>query len=222
MKPLALTCLVICVFVALILGAAWRLRRKGATAVSVAAADCNGTFQGVVGNPFRAISLTDSGMHAIWSPPEFAQICDYASWEKQLLETADIERHIRAGAMIPLYLHADGVVAVEIRVGSAAAPVVLTEKENSWVVATSEDYLFVSQGIANLSGIEYIDGSTDPSVKSVQLAPGRYTAKIHLLEAPVSERTPDNLYPPDFLVLMHPEAGQPVYRTSEDTFTALP
>jgi len=56
----------------------------------------------------RRVFATDSGMVAVWQPEQFHGIVDYDTWERELLEDADISRHIQNGAFVPLNVHADG------------------------------------------------------------------------------------------------------------------
>ena len=48
----------------------------------------------------------------------FYKICDYDSWEKELLDNSDLVRHIRGGRFVPIYVHTDGTPVIELRVGS--------------------------------------------------------------------------------------------------------
>jgi len=70
-------------------------------------------------------SPTDSGMVAVWQPEQFHGIVDYDTWERELLEDADISRHIQNGAFVPLNVHADGAYECAIRAGSAETPATL-------------------------------------------------------------------------------------------------
>jgi hypothetical protein len=200
-----------------------RTPRDSAANPTVTAKFCPETFEGESTTRLQAVLPTDSGMHAIWDPSAYADICGYETWEKQVLETKDNERHVRAGHFVPLYVHADGSPAIEIRVGRADAPSALADAESAWVTASSEEYLFVSKGTANVSGIEYIGGKRDPAIRSLALPTGRWRVKVHLLEAPESVRSQNGLYPPDLLVLANPEtAAHGPYRQSEETFDRLP
>lgn len=88
--------------------------------------------------------------------------------------------------------------------------------------ARSEEYLFVSRGVVNVSGIEYISASPTADVQGLRLPRGRWVAQVHYLE------WPEDLYkgkrsPPDFLVLLNPEEERgKTYRVSVETFDRNP
>ncbi len=77
---------------------------------------------------------TDSGMHALWDSTSFSHICDYDDWEKEILDNADIERHISNGAFVPIYVHSDGTPSIELRVGNISQVEYIKERERPWVV----------------------------------------------------------------------------------------
>jgi hypothetical protein len=54
---------------------------------------------------------TDAGMHVVWDRAHFGNVRDYTSWERELLEHEDIERHIGAGELIPINIQSDGTFA---------------------------------------------------------------------------------------------------------------
>ena len=64
----------------------------------------------------RRAYATDSGMYAIWEPTAFSGVHDYATWEEQLLNDPDIERHIGAGHFVPINVHSDGISEIEVRI----------------------------------------------------------------------------------------------------------
>lgn len=171
----------------------------------------------------RAVLPTDAGLHMVWTPSAFAHICDYDAWEKELLEDSSLERHIAAGRLVPLNLHSDGAPAIELRVETGSPDTPLPASEQAWVRATSEPYLLVSEGVVNVSGIEYMGGSADGAIRSIALPAGRWLARVSYLEAPDAARSTDQLYPPDLLVRLWPEPLQPgTYRQSVETFDELP
>src|SRR5258708_3311363 len=58
---------------------------------------------------------TDSGMCVLWDRGHFVGVRDYPSWETELLEDVDIERHIVSGHLVPINIGSDGVFVVAVR-----------------------------------------------------------------------------------------------------------
>lgn len=191
---------------------------RGSTNSSSKSAECPGTPEVEVGDSLTAALPTDAGMHALWDPEAFSDICSIASWEDQVLEDRDIERHIAAGRFVPIYVHSDGAPAIELRVGTSSETAALRPEEERWHVSSSQPYLFVSHGSVTLSGLEYIHGDFEGPLRTLELPSGRWKVKIHYLSAEGEERSSDNMYPPDFLVTLNPEKTQNTYRTSVETF----
>src|SRR5579862_3852813 len=94
----------------------------------------------------RGPYATDCGMVALWDPASFQNVTDFDTWEPELVEDEDIERHIKVGAFVPLYIHSDGCFEVEVRVGGPGAFAVLSDRERQYLGPTSQAYLFRSQG----------------------------------------------------------------------------
>jgi hypothetical protein len=65
---------------------------------------------------------TDSGMHVLWDRRYFAKIVDYPTWESQLLEDADLVRHVDKGHLVPINVHGDGVFTFAVRTDPAEPP----------------------------------------------------------------------------------------------------
>src|SRR5688572_3317417 len=118
----------------------------------------------------RRVFTTDSGMVAVWQPERFHGIVDYNTWERELLEDEDISGHIQQGAFVPLNVQADGAYDCAIRVGSAATPATLSDRESRYLLISSEPYLFRSCGILSISGLEHIGRAPGDSGASVPLA----------------------------------------------------
>jgi hypothetical protein len=158
---------------------------------------------------------TDAGMHVVWDRAHFGNVRDYTSWERELLEHEDIERHIGAGELIPINIQSDGTFRITLRVASSTTPT-LTQEESRRVVSASEPYRFVGAGHIDVSGIEFVSAEPDPqSVASAPLAAGEYEARVFLLDwDDVSARTDDQ---PDFVVLLGATSSSR-HRTSASTF----
>ena len=78
----------------------------------------------------------------------------------------------------------------------------------------------MSHGNVTVSGIEYISGSFDKYnvSKTLELAQGRWTVTVFNLESEEKYRASDDLFSPDFLVILNPEQETIVYRNSVETF----
>jgi len=170
--------------------------------------------------PLRADLATDSGMLCVWDAQSFAGISDYASWEKELCEDADILRHLQAGHLVPLNL-GDGAFAVELRQGS---PDSMSAREREYLLVPSQPYLLNSTGRILISGIEQV-GSDPRRFLDLELAPGQYTVHIQLIdwiEEPGSKDANGNPTPnalPDLIVFIQPLGRDvPAYRKDLETF----
>jgi hypothetical protein len=163
----------------------------------------------------RADLATDAGMHLLWGREHFPQVVDYDTWEPELLEDEDIERHIAAGHVVPINIHADGMYAFTLRLDGDAR---LTPDEQKHVRRTSHPNRFVSLGHVDLSGIEAVEASvaTDGSVASAPLPPGEYSVPVFQMDyGKVRRRTDQH---PDFIVLVEPAVPGTSYRLAVDTF----
>ena len=167
----------------------------------------------------KASFETNSGMYGIWRPQAYANICSLSAWDGAFVKNESIEPYIRSGSFIPLYLHQNGDALIEVRIGSAAMPASPTSIEARWTTNASEPYLFESDGVLALSGIEVVNGSANPQVHALPLAAGRWTLTVRVLEPPY-ERSGKNDQIPNFLVLANPEIKPaPAYRLSVETFS---
>jgi hypothetical protein len=129
----------------------------------------------------KSVFSTESGMHGLWSPNAFARVCDLAAWERIFLKNEQIEPFIRQGSFVPVYVHEDGGALFELRVGSIISPAMPTLDESSWTTETSDPYLFQSDGVLALSGIEYLNGSPNSDVRAIPLPSGRWVVTIRVL-----------------------------------------
>ena len=167
---------------------------------------------------------TDAGMCALWSPASFHGVTDYGTWERGLLDDADIARHVRAGSVVPINIGSDGTFAVRVRAASGQENAVPTEREARFVLVSSEPYLFESQGGAFVSGLEQICRDPGPPALSVPIGPGRWAVTVHLVDweaepgskEPSGQPAPDAL--PDFLVLVNPAPSTEGFRQALATF----
>jgi hypothetical protein len=177
---------------------------------------------------------TDAGYWLLWQPEAFAHVRDYETWARELEEPADLERHVAAGAVVPITIGEDGAYRFDVRSawrarrrlrrGSEAA---LDERERRYLAAASAPYLLVTHGTAALTGIESVGAArtTRGGRLDLTLPAGRWVVTVHVLAwddepgmadphgQPVSGALPD------FLLLLNPEADEPpAYRLSAVTF----
>jgi len=169
---------------------------------------------------------TSAGMFALWSPEPFAGIHDYDTWEDELLEDDDIERHIRAAALVPINIRSDGAFGFVLRAGIIAQPATLTDREARYLTVSSQPYRLQCQDRACISGIEHIEAQPSEGwAHAIALAAGQYDVTIHLLDwkaepdTETADGTPIDGALPDFVVLINPSTeDQSAYRTNVQTF----
>jgi hypothetical protein len=172
----------------------------------------------------RRVFATDSGMLALWEPQRFRGITDYDTWERELLEDADIRRNIQEGAFVPLNIHADGAYDCMIRTGTVSEPAALSDRELRYLALSSEPYLFRSKGTLAISGLEHIGGSPGEAASLVPLISGDWVATVVLIDwgqepgARAQDGKPAKTALPDFTVLLNFPAGGECYRTKVNTF----
>ena len=169
------------------------------------------------------VGRTDAGMLALWNPTQFSTIVDYDAWERELLKNEDILQHVRAGHLVPINIGRDFAAGITARIEPLAGPK-LSEREARYLFASSEPYLYVSDGEMCVSGLEGI-GRDPPPSGVMAIAPGRYQVTIHMLnwddEPGAKDETgrPAAHALPDFLILVSPEpTPNSVYRTELETF----
>ncbi|MFC4612028.1 hypothetical protein ACFO9E_30315 [Streptomyces maoxianensis] len=168
---------------------------------------------------------TDAGMLALWDPQRFTGIVDYDTWDSELGEDEDVERHIRTGAFVPINIRSDGAFGVLVRIGGLGQHVRLTEREARHRLVTSDAYLFHSSGQVWLSGIEAVGADAWPGTAKCDLSVGRYSVVIHLIAweddpGSVNENgTPSKTALSDFVALVNPAvSGQDNFRSAVETF----
>lgn len=196
-----------------------RVRSLAALVGLAAAAGCTGgaSESSVAQHQLRGVYVTDAGMHALWSPEAYRDVGEH-NWEAHFIGNSSIEAHIARGEFVPINVHSDGAPVIDVRVDSEALPARLTEQEQGWLKVASDPYLFVSNGRANVSGIEYIGGPLTPAVGGISVPPGRWSAVVHLLHWPENSYDKKTRYPPDFIVTLHSETSATVYRQVTDPF----
>lgn len=171
------------------------------------------------GSVLRASLPTDSGMHGLWDPEAFRSICDFDSWAREFLNDESIEKHIVAGAFVPIYVHADGRPLIEVRIGSLETPARFSDEVEASASRRSKLYLFVSHGVLGVSGVEYIGGGLSHGARAIELKPGRWQVEIlEVQPRPTLEASAANRVP-NFVALVNPESqGRVEYRRTVETF----
>lgn len=172
----------------------------------------------------RGVYPTACGMHCLWDQAAFSAVGDYDSWERELLDDADIGRHIAAGHLVPLNIGSDGAMEVEVRVGTPGKPAELTAREAKYLIVNSEPYRLCATGPVGVSGLEHVAVPPGARVGTIPLPSGECAVTLHLIawdEEP-GMRTDDGPAAgalPDYLALINPHsaAGVP-YRTAVRTF----
>ena len=166
---------------------------------------------------------TMSGMWALWDYEEYKNISSVEEWEKSFLEDSDIEKQIDISKIVPININSDGCFKFRIKINEA-----LNERENKYVLAKSNEYLFKSSGTAILSGIENIakNISDDECLKAI-LPNGTLSVVIYLIEwdaEPKMQLKNGNPAPnalPDFIVSINTTTDiSKEYRKSIETFEA--
>lgn len=167
---------------------------------------------------------TDAGMFALWNAKTFKHITDYDLWEIELCEDEDIQKHILAGALVPINIGADGGFQFVVRVGNQNASATLNNREALYLAVSSEPYLLLTSGNAYISGIEGIRGDNLEEIPHIFLSQGRYTVTIHMLDWGAEDGARDASGNPtatalsDFVVLINPEIEKVQYRQKIVTF----
>lgn len=168
---------------------------------------------------------TDAGMHALWAPEPFADVHDHDTWDTELGENADIQRHVVAGNLVPINIGSDGAAAFIVRVGDRGEPARLSERETRYLLVSSQPYLLTTRGHAFVSGIEHVavDASQGPT-HAIHVANGKHSVTIHLIDwkaepdATRDDGTPVDHALPDFVILINPADHATNYRKNLTTF----
>ena len=172
----------------------------------------------------RGTFATDAGMLALWNGECFDGVIDYETWEHELIEDADIERHIRAGAFVPIYINSDGAFECVVRTADESGPACLSDREQQYHFMTSQPYLFRG-GEVRLSGIEKIEADPAGTIGRYSLKAQDYAVTVSMISwddepgAKDESGAPTPTALPDFVILMNiADTGSGSFRTSVQTF----
>lgn len=166
---------------------------------------------------------TGAGLFGVWRPSAFDHVNELDQWEDEVADDTALERHISAGAFVPINIGGNGAFQVAVR--GVEAPGGMSERERSHVLVTSEPYLLVSDGVLELGGLEAVGNYAGAEKVEIPLDRGRYAAVVHLVDwqaEPGSRGVDGNPSAdalPDFIVDIFTEArGAAKYRTKVETF----
>lgn len=166
---------------------------------------------------------TSAGLFGVWRASAFAYVSELEQWEDEVAETSNLERQISSGAFVPINIGGNG--AFQITVRGVEFPGSLSEREQSYLLASSEPYLLISDGVLELGGLEAVGNYSGAEKVEIQLDSGRYAVVVHLVDwqaepgsrEPHGEPASDAL--PDFIVEISADLpGQSGYRTKAETF----
>lgn len=171
----------------------------------------------------RGVYPTACGMHCLWDQAAFTGVSDYDTWARELLDDADIGRHVAAGRLVPLNIGSDGAMEVEVRVGAPGAAAELTDREAKYLIVRSEPYRLRATGPVGVCGLEYVAVPPGPRVGIVPLLLGEYAVTAHLIawdEEPMMQTDdgPGAGALPDYLVLVNPAVEGMQFREAVQTF----
>ena len=173
----------------------------------------------------RRTLITGSAMFGVWDRGHFPRVVDYESWEAELLDDADIERHIDVGHFVPITIYSDGAFEFEVRVGIVAEHCSLDQRERRYVIASSEPYLFRSAGELNVSASLFVDAAPEGPIGRLEILAGDYDVTVHQIEWRKEPGATDEQGKPspealaDFVVLVNRSDGTvQSYRKQSGTF----
>lgn len=152
-------------------------------------------------------------MLGLWDYNHFPMIYNEATWERTMADERSLRHQVAGGYFVPIRVLGDGPWDMEVRVGTAAAPARLTEREHRLVKAASRDYLYRASSFVCFGGMEKVESWPPTEVGVIDVDSGEYVANIHWLDwelepdvvGPRGQRSPDAL--PDFVVLLNPYGG---------------
>jgi hypothetical protein len=170
-----------------------------------------------------ALVVTNAGLCGLWQPERFLHITGLDAFEDEVADDSALERHIRAGAFVPINVGGDGAFQVELR--GVESPGNLNSREQAYLLVSSEPYLLISEGSLELGGLEAVGSYSGAEKIQVPLDAGRYSVVVHLIdwEAEPGGRDergdPSASALPDFIVEIFEERpGELKYRSKVETF----
>jgi hypothetical protein len=165
---------------------------------------------------------TNAGMCALWQPEHFAHVTDLDTWEDEVAEDAALIRHMERGAFVPLNVGGDGAFQITVRGGSSGAG--LGDREERYVLVSSQPYLLDSRGSIALGGLESVGGAVRHDALDIPVEAGRYSVTVHLIDwkaepgSLAADGSPSASALPDFLAVFRAGSETLEYRTKVSTF----
>jgi hypothetical protein len=168
---------------------------------------------------WRGTAHSDAGGIALWSRDAFSGLAA-DDWDHELCEDADVERHIEAAELVPVFLGFDGAFAVELRTESA-----LQDRELRYLVARGRGLyrLEVGQGGAWISGLEHVSPKPRAGF-AADLAAGSWSIELAMIcweDEPGSKDAdgrPVESALPDFVLLARPVAVDDTHAAALEAF----
>ncbi|HVY45734.1 MAG TPA: WGR domain-containing protein, partial [Minicystis sp.] len=152
---------------------------------------------------------TDAGIVALFDAAHFTSIVDQAAWEAELLEDADIRRHIQAGHLVPLSAGSDGRFEVAVRVGELTA-----EEQKALTDRSPQPYLLAVDRGATVGGLEFVHAAPDAKHAFAAGVPkGRWAVTVCALEGKKM---------PDVVALLAPAKDGQTFRDEIAPFDPKP
>lgn len=167
---------------------------------------------------------TRVGVLCLWDHAAFAHISDWLTWEQELLEDWDIERHIQLGNLVPVTTNSPGSYHLMARAGTETVPASLSKREQTYLLYTSTPYRLKTKGVVCLGALEDVGGESPPQGCMLQIPPGEYQVTVHWIRwdhepgAQTMEGLPAPGALPDFLLLINPLKTGTQFRSCLQTF----
>jgi len=165
---------------------------------------------------------TRSGMWCIWNPKIAKGVNSYEDWEEKFYEDDSLLELIKEKLFVPINLQNNGALEFIIRI---APQKTLSEREAKYLLTTSNNYLIESDGILNVSGIEYIEETINEShVAEVETAQNIYLVSIDIIDwkkepgMTKEDGTPANGALPDLIVHLNTPSNDAVISHKIETF----
>jgi hypothetical protein len=165
---------------------------------------------------------TGAGMFGIWQPERFDAVTSLDEWEDQVADETALSACVAEGAFVPINIVADGAFQVAVRDGRGIND--LSEREQRVRLISSDPYLLISRGRVLLGGIEAVGHYSGAPSVPIDVPPGRYSVRIHLIHwkaepgATRPDGRPTESALPDFVVQISAESGGGPFRTNTVTF----
>jgi hypothetical protein len=119
-------------------------------------------------------------MLGIWRTSTFGHMTDQDQWRADVADDHALAAQIAAGAFVPINVGGNGTFRVLVR--GADSPGRFVKRERTYLLASSEPYLLISDGALELGGIECVGGLAGGETTAIPLDSGRYGVVVHSLD----------------------------------------